>query len=282
MALVENRTADVGVSAAEKQKAFNGDMRELVDLLSKLNPMAEEFVPTSHRSMSVDGNGGNSNPNSVNGNRRRKNRFNQGRRRTNGRTLRAQREDSIKRTVYVSDIDQQVTEEQLAALFINCGHVIDCRICGDPNSVLRFAFVEFSDEDGARRALSLAGTMLGYYPVRILPSKTAILPVNPTFLPKSEDEREMCARTVYCTNIDKKVSQADVRMFFESLCGEVSRLRLLGDSVHSTRIAFVEFVMAESAILALNCSGAVLGTLPIRVSPSKTPVRPRMPRTNMH
>lgn len=24
--------------------------------------------------------------------------------------------------------------------------VIDCRICGDPHSVLRFAFVEFADE----------------------------------------------------------------------------------------------------------------------------------------
>ncbi|MFQ6626334.1 hypothetical protein Gotur_005258, partial [Gossypium turneri] len=32
---------------------------------------------------------------------------------------------------------------------------------------------------------------------------------------------------------------------------------------------------AESAIAALNCSGAVLGSLPIRVSPSKTPIRPR-------
>ena len=80
--------------------------------------------------------------------------------------------------------------------------------------------------------------MLGFYPVRVLPSKTAIIPVNPTFLPQvyfellkalgrtqvfsykslrlhrlniyasflqSEDEREMCARTIYCTNIDKKV-----------------------------------------------------------------------------
>ncbi|KAF6142836.1 hypothetical protein GIB67_002700 [Kingdonia uniflora] len=83
--------------------------------------------------------------------------------------------------------------------------VVDCRVCGDPHSILRFAFVEFSDEHGARAALSLSGTMLGYYPVRVLPSKTAILPVNPTFLPRSEDEREMCARTVYCTNIDKEV-----------------------------------------------------------------------------
>lgn len=38
--------------------------------------------------------------------------------------------------------------------------------------------------DGARAALNLSGTVLGYYPVRVLPSKTAILPVNPTFLPR--------------------------------------------------------------------------------------------------
>ncbi|CAM0146925.1 unnamed protein product [Urochloa decumbens] len=205
-----------------------------------------------------------------------------GRRRTNSRTSMAQRDEVIRRTVYVSDIDHQVTEENLAALFINCGQVVDCRMCGDPNSVLRFAFIEFTDEEGARGALNLSGTVLGYYPVRVLPSKTAIAPVNPTFLPRSDDEREMCARTIYCTNIDKKVTQADLKLFFESICGEVFRLRLLGDYHHSTRIAFVEFVMAESATAALNCSGVILGSLPIRVSPSKTPVRPRAPRQLMH
>lgn len=70
----------------------------------------------------------------------------------------------------------------------------------------------------------------------------------------------------------------DIKIFFEQFCGEVSRLRLLGDNVHSMCIAFVEFVQAESAIMALNCSGTILGDLPIRVSPSKTPVRPRVPR----
>ncbi|CAK9238564.1 unnamed protein product [Sphagnum jensenii] len=301
-------------------------MRELEELLTKLNPLAKEFVPPSHSNASsaaalaasipkqisrrvttdallasflfplsyylcsfilylisriacvrVGAGASLVDVNSKNGN-------NGGSRKrgSNSRTNRAQREDSIRRTVYVSDIDQQVTEEQLAALFITCGQVVDCRVCGDPNSVLRFAFVEFTDEEGARAALSLGGTMLGYYPVRVLPSKTAIVPVNPTFLPRTEDDRETCARTVYCTNIDKKVSQADVKLFFESLCGEVARLRLLGDYHHSTRIAFVEFVMAESAMAALNCSGAILGSLPIRVSPSKTPVRPRSPRPPLH
>ncbi|KAJ9706370.1 hypothetical protein PVL29_001741 [Vitis rotundifolia] len=265
------------------------DMRELQELFSKLNPMAEEFVPPSLANNGLNGgfysNGSETHNNTRNGQvngRRKKNNFGQGKRRMNSRTSMAQRDEIIRRTVYVSDIDQQVTEEKLAALFITCGQVVDCRVCGDPNSVLRFAFVEFTDEEGARAALSLAGTMLGYYPVRVLPSKTAIAPVNPTFLPRNEDEREMCARTIYCTNIDKKVSQADVKLFFESVCGEVYRLRLLGDYHHSTRIAFVEFVMAESAIAALNCSGVVLGSLPIRVSPSKTPVRPRAPRLPIH
>lgn len=55
--------------------------------------------------------------------------------------------------------------------------------------------------------------------------------------------------------------------------GPVSKLRLLGDYAHTTRIAFIEFVHADGAMAALNCSGALLGSLPIRVSPSKTPVR---------
>lgn len=263
-------------------------VQKLVDMFTKLNPLAKEFFPSSYSK---------NNPNELHFNnfavpvkqsandnfpKRKRNNFNQGRRKLNGRAYRAQQEDSIRRTVYVSDIDQHVTEERLAGLFSGCGQVVDCRVCGDPHSVLRFAFVEFADEQGARAALNLGGTMLGYYPVRVLPSKTAILPVNPTFLPRSEDEREMCTRTVYCTNIDKKVSQAEVKNFFESICGEVTRLRLLGDHVHSTRIAFVEFAMAESAIIALNCSGMALGSQPVRVSPSKTPVRPRVTRPAMH
>ncbi|KAL4555259.1 hypothetical protein LXL04_037873 [Taraxacum kok-saghyz] len=271
-------------------------MQDIVDILSnlKLNPMAKEFFPSSHSPIDRNGDpteltlnyfapafysnytsdGIEAYPN----NRRRRNNYSHGRRRLSGRAFRAQREDSIKRTVYVSDIDHNVTEERLAALFSAYGHVLDCRVCGDPHSRLRFAFVEFADENSARAALNLCGIMLGFSQVRVLPSKTAILPVNPTFLPRSEDEKEMCARTVYCTNIDKKVSQADVKNFFEERCGEVSRIRLLGDQVHSTRIAFVEFVMAESAIIALDCCGQTLGAQPVRVSPSKTPVRPRVAR----
>ena len=49
--------------------------------------------------------------------------------------------------------------------------------------------------------------------------------------------------------------------------GPVSKIRLLGDYHHPTRIAFVEFTSADSARAALNCSGALLGRqLPVMVS----------------
>eukprot|EP00897_Mesotaenium_endlicherianum_P009760 jgi/Mesen1/8812/ME000053S08221 len=232
-----------GGEEGEGGAQVSGDsMRELEDLLTKLNPLAKEFVPPGSQSEA----GTDSPPaQGKSGQRKKKGGSGSAKKKSAARSNRALREDSVRRTVYVSDIDQQVTEEQLAALFLTCGQVVDCRVCGDPNSVLRFAFVEFTNEEGAQAALSLAGTVLGFYPVRVLPSKTAIVPVNPTFLPRSEDEREMCGRTIYCTNIDKKVTQADVKLFFESLCGEVARLRLLGDYHHSTRIAFVEFIMSE-------------------------------------
>ncbi|KAM0924088.1 hypothetical protein ACQ4PT_005085 [Festuca glaucescens] len=290
--------AAVAVLEAEKEREYKSDMKKLEELMSKLNPCAKEFVPSSRRAapapvpvpgagLSADapvfvsaaelfgGGRDSSSDGSSNGGGQPQNR--RGRRRMGARTRQSDREDSVRRTVYVSDIDQQVTEQKLAEVFSNCGQVVDCRICGDPHSVLRFAFIEFADDAGARAALTLGGTMLGYYPVRVLPSKTAILPVNPKFLPQTEDEKEMVSRTVYCTNIDKKVTEDDVKIFFQRLCGKVSRLRLLGDYVHSTCIAFVEFTQAESAILALNFSGMVLGSLPVRVSPSKTPVRPRSP-----
>lgn len=279
------------------------DVQDLSDLLSKLNPLAQEFVPPSHdpgmgepqqeenakqkrpsrpktrRAGGNSNNSGSSREGSANGIRGNGSSSENGR----GKSTRfprkgkaaqkAQREENIRRTVYVCDIDQQVTEEQLANLFTGCGDVVDCRICGDPNSAMRFAFVEFTSEDDATKAVELNNTVLGQYPLRVLPSKTAIVPVNITYLPRTEEEREQCSRTVYVANIDKKVERDDVKMFFESLCGKVSKLRLLGDQKHSTRIAFVEFMAAESAMAALNCSGALLGSLPIRVSPSKTPVR---------
>ena len=40
----------------------------------------------------------------------------------------------------------QVTEAEVAQHFATCGQIMDCRVCGDPNSAMRFAFIEFKEE----------------------------------------------------------------------------------------------------------------------------------------
>ena len=50
-----------------------------------------------------------------------------------------------------SDISDAVSEAQLASFFADCGQLVDCRVCGDPNSSMRFAFIEFVGEEGAHQ-----------------------------------------------------------------------------------------------------------------------------------
>ncbi|KAF2299177.1 hypothetical protein GH714_030904 [Hevea brasiliensis] len=67
------------------------------------------------------------------------------------------------------------------------------------------------------RCSDLSRIIHGSYHLRVVPSRAGIVPVNPTFLPRSEDEYDMRMRTVYCANIDKQVNEANVRLFFETV-----------------------------------------------------------------
>jgi hypothetical protein len=69
------------------------------------------------------------------------------------------------------------------------------------------------------------------------------------------------------------LTQHDMLLSLPPPAGTVTRLRLLGEAVQPTRIAFIEFKDGDSATAALSTSGILLGGLPLRISPSKTPVR---------
>jgi RNA recognition motif. (a.k.a. RRM, RBD, or RNP domain) len=60
-------------------------------------------------------------------------------------------EDNVRRTVYISYVDSMIKEESLAQFFQDCGRIVDCRICGDPNSAMRFAFIEFLDTEAVNK-----------------------------------------------------------------------------------------------------------------------------------
>ncbi|KAE8704718.1 Polyadenylate-binding protein-interacting protein 9 [Hibiscus syriacus] len=164
-----------------------------------------------------------------------------GKRKLNGQVFQAQRDDSIRRTVYVSHIEQSAstTEEQLAGLFSNCGQVVDCRVCGDPHSVLRFAFVEFADEEGARAALALMVRCSGF--IQLSPKmKGKCVPEQ--FIVQILTRRHTCLTDIWTwvwlydprRSLKYMVPQADVKNFLSPRA--VTRLRILGDNVHSTRI----------------------------------------------
>ncbi|BAT07405.1 polyadenylate-binding protein-interacting protein 8 isoform X2 [Oryza sativa Japonica Group] len=255
----------------------DGAPEELVVVVSeRLNPDAPEFTAAASIRRRRSPGSGNGISSTRHWSRRGSRNFSrQGRSAPfSSRVRRAQKEEFVRRTIFVSDIDHTVTEDMLAELFGSyCSVVVDCRICGDHSSGLRFAFIEFQDESDAYAALDLDGYVLGICPLRVSPSKTAIMPVNPSFLPQSEAEREMCSRTIYCTNIDKSVNVTDLKYFCEEHFGQVFRLKLLGDDGHPTRIAFIEFAEVDGAINALNSSGIFASGQPIRVCPSKTPIR---------
>nr|BAD33999.1 RNA-binding protein-like [Oryza sativa Japonica Group] len=226
----------------------DGAPEELVVVVSeRLNPDAPEFTAAASIRRRRSPGSGNGISSTRHWSRRGSRNFSrQGRSAPfSSRVRRAQKEEFVRRTIFVSDIDHTVTEDMLAELFGSyCSVVVDCRICGDHSSGLRFAFIEFQDESDAYAALDLDGYVLGICPLRVSPSKTAIMPVNPSFLPQ--------------------VNVTDLKYFCEEHFGQVFRLKLLGDDGHPTRIAFIEFAEVDGAINALNSSGIFASGQPIR------------------
>ena len=133
----------------------------------------------------------------------------------------------------------------------------------------------------ALQALALTGAVMGSCAIKVVRSKTAIVPVNASLLPRTEEESERCKRTVYVTNIDLGVEvrmrgpdtlhscahsvcsacplqPAEVSGFFETLCGPVAQLHLTKLDSQGTQVAFVEFSTAHAADRALSCGGARL------------------------
>ncbi|KAF8737087.1 hypothetical protein HU200_014206 [Digitaria exilis] len=129
-------------------------------------------------------------------------------------------QNSVKRTIFVKQIDHTVTEQILASVFGTCGTVVDCRICGDPSNGLR----------------------------------TAICPINPMFLPQSEAEWELCERTVYCTNVSKIVKSSNLKAFCEAYFGKVCRIKFMDSDKRTTNLAFVEFAEVRTSLKKFHLS----------------------------
>ena len=169
-------------------------------------------------------------------------------------------------TVHVRDVHESVTEGDIAEAFADCGDVADCRLCADPQGGSRYAFVAFHTKLAARAALAKSGEPIGGHSVRVVLSRTSVVPVNPSLLPQTSDEVERCARTIYVANVDRGTSDGEVLDFFTTNAGPVLAVLLQENPRVASRVAFVEFGEVEGARAALKCGGRSLNGRAVRVS----------------
>ncbi|KAJ6235311.1 polyadenylate-binding protein-interacting protein [Anaeramoeba flamelloides] len=182
-------------------------------------------------------------------------------------------------TIFITSIDVAISEEQLIQFFSSCGTIAACKLCGDTSHAKRFAFIEFTSPIEAQKALSLNGANLGFYSIQVHPSKTAIK--NPSYMnpnyqvTTNDDQYGTLPLTVYVKNIDVRVSEQQLRTFFEKTCGTVMNLILAGDTRHPARFAFIEFSNEDQARNALMLNGTVIGDKTLSIVKSTQPIKNR-------
>jgi hypothetical protein len=94
-------------------------------------------------------------------------------------------------TIYLSNIDCEATEFDLARALCTFGELCKVRLCGNPRQATQYAFVEFVEERSANLALSRDGKCLvGKAALRMSRSKSVIQDACPTDAVMSSQGRE--------------------------------------------------------------------------------------------
>jgi len=100
--------------------------------------------------------------------------------------LTPQQSDEVSRTVYVGNVNSEVTPELLQSTFEVCGKITYSRLAGDGTHPSRFAFIEFATKEAAQSALKMNGQLLIDRPLKVNNSKNPIVK-TPTTTPREEE-----------------------------------------------------------------------------------------------
>ncbi|KAK9806729.1 hypothetical protein WJX72_000801 [[Myrmecia] bisecta] len=202
--------------------------------------------------------------------------------------------EKVARTIWVGNLSDSVTEEELAGHFAECGKVTAVRLpnlhLSRPGQLVQ-GWVEFRKVVLAERALDYETTMLGGRRIYVKASKCAILSEaemrsardtaphlearnNTAGANRQQEGHDMhavprrpavqsgdpTARTVYVKNLSRRVSERDVAKHFED-CGEVALVRMpAAKGGAQSKEAWVEFRSCAEAELALRQHDKTLGS----------------------
>lgn len=181
-------------------------------------------------------------------------------------------EDNPK-TLYVGNLDAQVTEDLLCTLFSNIGPVKGCKIIREPGND-PYAFVEFTNHQSASTALAAMNK-------RMFLDKE--IKVNWATSPGNQTKQDTSSHHhIFVGDLSPEIEIQTLREAFAPF-GEISNCRIVRDpqTLKSKGYAFVSFVKraeAENAIVSMN--GQWLGSRSIRTNWStRKPPPPRAERS---
>ncbi|KAF2295297.1 hypothetical protein GH714_032489 [Hevea brasiliensis] len=165
----------------------------------------------------------------------------------------------VSTSLYVGDLDHNVTETQLYDLFNQMGQVVSIRVCRDLTTKrsLGYAYVNYSNIHDAARALEVMNfTPVNGKPIRIMYSHR-----DPTI-------RKSGAGNIYIKNLDKAIDNKALHDTFSTF-GNILSCKVVTDSSgQSLGYGFVQFDNEESAKNAIDkLNGMLLNDKLVYVGP---------------
>lgn len=162
-------------------------------------------------------------------------------------------------SLYVGDLEYNVTDSQIYDLFTQLGQVVSVRVCRDATTrrSLGYGYVNFANPQDAARAIELLNfTPLNNKPIRIMYSH------------RDPSSRKSGAGNIFIKNLDKSIDHKGLQEVFTPF-GVILSCKVATDSSGQSKgYGFVQFENEDSAQKAIEqLNGMLLNDKQVYVGP---------------